>query len=482
MPLQPVNTSLKTTEKREYICLTEPSSSNTNSNENNNFLKKKNIFESLPSPSANNTSIKSKLIERNLNKSYSSCRELTNDPKSKEKEEQFSDFIKSENFVDSVPINSENLFSHKNLNNDNFSVDNNEFKQESTNFDNIVKRTDERKVSPLIIEKSFNNTNLVTNQLDNNLIPENTKKLGNSVNNNIPKKLDSSLIPNIPKKIDSSLIPNIPKKLDSSLIPNIPKKLDSSLISNAIKKLDGSLASNVSKKHDSSITANVPKKLDNSLIPSTMKMFMNTNIHENYSKRLSNCSEFENDSQRLNENSMKFHSSTLPNSSILEVENKDIFRNSNNIIDNYLNKGNSIYTSDTKSESRLDSRLDNRETRLDSKLDSRSDSRLDNRNSRLDSRLDIKVDKSDTVLIDMTILKSLDQPYHEDEFPPDSFCEAFFGVSLQNNKPKTINDSEPYIASCRHQKCGIFPAYKPEIIFRVPFNDSKKLDLNSTVI
>jgi hypothetical protein len=80
-----------------------------------------------------------------------------------------------------------------------------------------------------------------------------------------------------------------------------------------------------------------------------------------------------------------------------------------------------------------------------------------------------------------TVLDYQEEKFIEEEYPADSFCEAFFGVSLPNTNPKVINESENFFPPCKHENCGMFPAYKPEIIFRVPFNDNKKFDLNSIV-
>lgn len=69
----------------------------------------------------------------------------------------------------------------------------------------------------------------------------------------------------------------------------------------------------------------------------------------------------------------------------------------------------------------------------------------------------------------------------DEEIIPDSFCEAFFGVSLPTVESKIINDSEKLTAPCGHSNCSIFDAYKPEITFRFPQKDQKKLEINSIV-
>ena len=82
---------------------------------------------------------------------------------------------------------------------------------------------------------------------------------------------------------------------------------------------------------------------------------------------------------------------------------------------------------------------------------------------------------------DIIILNSVELPFLEEEYPPDSFCEAFFGVGLPYSNLKIIDNSENFASQCNHENCGIFSAYYPEITFRVPSTDNKKFELNSTV-
>jgi hypothetical protein len=79
------------------------------------------------------------------------------------------------------------------------------------------------------------------------------------------------------------------------------------------------------------------------------------------------------------------------------------------------------------------------------------------------------------------VIDCKEEKFVEEEYPLDSFCEAFFGVSLPISNPKLINQSDKFIPPCKHENCGMLPAYKPEIVFRVPFQDNKKFDLNSIV-
>ena len=68
-----------------------------------------------------------------------------------------------------------------------------------------------------------------------------------------------------------------------------------------------------------------------------------------------------------------------------------------------------------------------------------------------------------------------------DDIISDSFCDAFFGVSLPTNDSKIINESEKLTAPCGHSDCSILDAYKPDITFRYPDNDDLKIEINSLV-
>lgn len=69
----------------------------------------------------------------------------------------------------------------------------------------------------------------------------------------------------------------------------------------------------------------------------------------------------------------------------------------------------------------------------------------------------------------------------KDENLLDSFCEAFFISGLPKENAKAINESENYIAPCRHLNCSMLPAYKPEILCRYPVKDSSRLELSALV-
>jgi hypothetical protein len=63
-----------------------------------------------------------------------------------------------------------------------------------------------------------------------------------------------------------------------------------------------------------------------------------------------------------------------------------------------------------------------------------------------------------------------------------NLCEAFIITGLANNKSKMINDSETFIAPCRHKECSIFPAYKPSVLHKFPKKDLDHLEINNNVI
>jgi hypothetical protein len=69
--------------------------------------------------------------------------------------------------------------------------------------------------------------------------------------------------------------------------------------------------------------------------------------------------------------------------------------------------------------------------------------------------------------------KGIKHPYRE------TFCEGFFIASFPKKDGKVIEMSNSFKAQCRHQKCAILPAMKPEIIFRYPLQDTKTLELNN---
>jgi hypothetical protein len=63
----------------------------------------------------------------------------------------------------------------------------------------------------------------------------------------------------------------------------------------------------------------------------------------------------------------------------------------------------------------------------------------------------------------------------------DTFCEAFFVVSIPSENAEIIQGSEKFTAPCQHRNCSIFYSYKPEIISKFP-ESSEGIDLNSNVI
>jgi hypothetical protein len=82
----------------------------------------------------------------------------------------------------------------------------------------------------------------------------------------------------------------------------------------------------------------------------------------------------------------------------------------------------------------------------------------------------------------LKILEYEELTYVEEvDFIPDSFCEAFFGVSIPNVQPKLIHDSDKLSAPCGHPNCSMFDAYKPDILFRFPSKDHNNAEINSIV-
>lgn len=63
----------------------------------------------------------------------------------------------------------------------------------------------------------------------------------------------------------------------------------------------------------------------------------------------------------------------------------------------------------------------------------------------------------------------------------ETFCDAFFVVSLSTEKSEIIPGSDKFTAPCKHKNCGIFYSYKPEIVSKYP-ESSEALDLSSNVI
>jgi len=70
----------------------------------------------------------------------------------------------------------------------------------------------------------------------------------------------------------------------------------------------------------------------------------------------------------------------------------------------------------------------------------------------------------------------------ENEDEEDFFCESFFIAGLlPDSKARIISDSENISSPCRHKFCSKLPAFKPEILFRIPEHDTYKLEINSLV-
>lgn len=63
----------------------------------------------------------------------------------------------------------------------------------------------------------------------------------------------------------------------------------------------------------------------------------------------------------------------------------------------------------------------------------------------------------------------------------DTFCEAFTltGAGLKN--PQVLFNSDHFQSFCGHKMCSTFDAYRPEIIYRYPLKDTKKLELTNLV-
>jgi hypothetical protein len=79
-----------------------------------------------------------------------------------------------------------------------------------------------------------------------------------------------------------------------------------------------------------------------------------------------------------------------------------------------------------------------------------------------------------------TVLDSESLTINDKENIP-SFCKAFFITSVPYKHAKKLTDSEEKLAPCKHPDCSILPAYKPEILYRYPVQDTNALELNSLV-
>lgn len=62
----------------------------------------------------------------------------------------------------------------------------------------------------------------------------------------------------------------------------------------------------------------------------------------------------------------------------------------------------------------------------------------------------------------------------------ETFCEAFFVVSLPSENSEIIPGSEKFTAPCNHKNCSIFYSYKPEILGKMP-SVTHGIDINSNV-
>jgi hypothetical protein len=62
------------------------------------------------------------------------------------------------------------------------------------------------------------------------------------------------------------------------------------------------------------------------------------------------------------------------------------------------------------------------------------------------------------------------------------FCESFFIAGLPEKDAKLINNSESFVSSCCHQECAILPSFRPNILYRMPFKDTKNFELTHSVI
>ena len=78
-----------------------------------------------------------------------------------------------------------------------------------------------------------------------------------------------------------------------------------------------------------------------------------------------------------------------------------------------------------------------------------------------------------------TILKYEKLDILKEENPFNSFCSGFFISSFPYKKGKIMEDSKPLKSLCNHIKCSKLSAMEPEIIYRYPLEDTKKLELNN---
>jgi hypothetical protein len=65
----------------------------------------------------------------------------------------------------------------------------------------------------------------------------------------------------------------------------------------------------------------------------------------------------------------------------------------------------------------------------------------------------------------------------KDFISQDFFCDAFFISGLPMTRAKVIPDSEHFIPPCKHQRCGILPAYKPEVLNKFPEQDLRNFEI-----
>jgi hypothetical protein len=61
------------------------------------------------------------------------------------------------------------------------------------------------------------------------------------------------------------------------------------------------------------------------------------------------------------------------------------------------------------------------------------------------------------------------------------FCESFFIAGLPEKDAKLINNSESFIPICGHSECAILPSFRPQVLYRLPFKDTKAFELNNSV-
>ena len=73
----------------------------------------------------------------------------------------------------------------------------------------------------------------------------------------------------------------------------------------------------------------------------------------------------------------------------------------------------------------------------------------------------------------------LDKIHIKSESKTNSFCKAFFIVSLPKKNNKIIDGSSGIKSDCGHEECSSLPAFEPEIIYKYPEKDSKELELNN---